>query len=292
MAEGQEISMGFLTRALERAQKRVEERNFDIRKNLLEYDGVMDEQRTLIYRQRTQILHGDGLRELVLEMLESRVVNACEEHYAPSDKDAAPDPAGMCSWVRQRFGLEITPGEAGDLSLEEAEEFFVERVTAAYEQRETDMAPEAMRELEKFVLLQVIDSKWKDHLHAMDQLRSGIGLRSYAQKDPLVEYKHEGYALFDEMMNSIDEEVTSLIFRLRIARTAEEELAESGVWRVANVVLEEFSAMDEQRAAAEAASHAGEGKVKTIRREKPKVGRNDPCPCGSGKKYKHCCGRT
>jgi preprotein translocase subunit SecA len=290
MAEGQEISMGFLTRAIERAQKRVEERNFDIRKNLLEYDGVMDEQRTLIYSQRQRILKGEGLRELVLEMLESRIVDACERHLSPPDKDMKPDVSGLCAWAKQKFGVEIAPAELEGLGLADVQDLFCEKVKAAYEEREREMTGEAMRELERFVLLQVIDSKWKDHLHTMDQLRSGIGLRSYAQKDPLVAYKKEGYELFDDMMNSIDEEVTGLVFRLRLARSADQELAQSGVWRVADVVHEEFNVMDRQREAAEAASHAGEGKVKTIRRASKKVGRNDPCPCGSGKKYKKCCG--
>jgi len=292
MAEGQEISMGFLTRALERAQKRVEERNFDIRKNLLEYDGVMDEQRKLIYGQRQRILRGEGLRELVMEMLESRVVDACERHLEPADREAQADPAGLSAWVRQKFGIEITPGDLEGLDLAAAEEMLVERVHAAYRAREEEMTPEAMRELERFVLLQVMDSKWKDHLHTMDQLRSGIGLRSYAQVDPLVAYKREGYELFDEMMNSVDEEVTGLVFRLRLAKSADEELKESGVWRVADVVHQEFTAMDRQREAAEAASRAGAGKVKTIRRDRPKIGRNDPCWCGSGKKYKKCHGRN
>ena len=292
MAEGQEISMGFLTRALERAQKRVEERNFDIRKNLLEYDGVMDEQRKLIYSQRQRVLRSEALDELVTEMLESRVVDACEEHLAPADKEASRDPEGLAAWARQKFGIELVPSEIDAFDLAGAEETLVEKVHQAYRTREEEMTPEAMRDLERFVLLQVIDSKWKDHLHTMDQLRSGIGLRSYAQVDPLVAYKKEGYELFAEMMNSVDEEVTGLIFRLRLAKSADEELERSGVWRVADVVHKEFKAMDHQREAAEAASHGREGKVKTIRREKPKTGRNDPCWCGSGKKYKKCHGKN
>ncbi len=293
MAEGQEISMGFLTRALERAQKRVEERNFDIRKNLLEYDGVMDEQRKLIYNKRQRILAGEGLREEVLDMLESRVVDACERYLAPPENNEAEgDIAGLATWGRQKFGVEVAPDELEGQNLAAAEELMVERVHAAYSAREEEMTPEAMRELERFVLLQVIDSKWKDHLRTMDQLRSGIGLRSYAQVDPLVAYKKEGYELFEDMMHSIDDEVTGLIFRLRLARSADDQLEKSGVWRVADVVHQEFSAMDQQREAAEAASRAGEGKVKTIRRDKPKLGRNDPCWCGSGRKYKKCHGKN
>ena len=290
MAEGQEISMGFLTRALERAQKKVEERNFDIRKNLLEYDGVMDEQRKLIYDQRQQVLRGEGLKELILQMIESRIVNSCEQFLEPVEKDAKPDAQGLAGWVRQRFGVEISPSEFDAAELAGAEDLVVERVNAAYEAREAEMTPEMMRELEKFVLLQVIDSKWKDHLHTMDILKAGIGLRSYAQIDPLVAYKKEGYELFQEMMDSVDDDVSGLIFRLRIAKTAEEELGASGVWRVANVVHQEFAGLDQQREAAESASHAGEGKAKTIHRDKPKIGRNDPCWCGSGKKYKKCHG--
>jgi len=290
MAEGQEISMGFLTRALERAQRKVEERNFDIRKNLLEYDGVMDEQRKLIYDQRQRVLAGESLKELVLSMIESRVVSACETYLQPADKEAEPDAAGLALWVRQRSGVEIGPDEIKGMELADAEDFLVERVNAAYDLREQEMTPEAMRQLEKFILLQVIDTKWKDHLHTMDLLKSGIGLRSYAQLDPLVQYKKEGYELFQEMMDAIDEDVSGLMFRLRLAKTADEELKSSGVWRVADVVHREFAGMDEQREAAEAASHRGNEKVKPIQRDKPKVGRNDPCWCGSGKKYKKCHG--
>ena len=290
MAEGQEISMGFLTRALERAQKRVEERNFDIRKNLLEYDGVMDEQRKLVYDQRQQVLRGDALKDLVLKMIESRIVGPCETYLVPADKDANPDFAGLSTAVRQKFGVEVAPKDIDGLDLAAAEDLLVERVTAAYDAREREMTGEAMRQLEKFVLLQTIDSKWKDHLHTMDLLKAGIGLRSYAQLDPLVQYKKEGYELFQEMMDAIDDEVATLVFRLRLARPADEELASTGVWRVANVVHQEFAAMDRQREAAEAASHVGESKVKTIRREQPKIGRNDPCYCGSGKKFKKCHG--
>jgi preprotein translocase subunit SecA len=290
MAEGQEISMGFLTRALERAQKRVEERNFDIRKNLLEYDGVMDEQRKIVYDQRRQVLRGEGLKDLVLKMIESRLVNSCEMFLAPADKEANRDITGICAYVRQKFGVEIAPADIEEKTLEGAEDFLAERAMAAYEAREKEMSSEAMRALEKFVLLQTIDSKWKDHLHTMDLLKAGIGLRSYAQIDPLVAYKKEGYELFQEMMDAIDEEASTLVFRLRLARPVEEELASAGVWRVADVVHQEFAAMDAQRDAAEAASYASEGKVKTIHRDKPKIGRNDPCWCGSGKKYKKCHG--
>lgn len=292
MAEGQEISMGFLTRALERAQKKVEERNFGIRKNLLEYDGVMDDQRKAVYAQRTQVLRGENLRSLITEMLESRVVSACEEYLSPADKNASPDAEGLAAWLKQKFAIDLPPADLDRLPLPDAEDLLLEKVNAAYQAREVEMSPEAMRQMERFVLLQVIDSKWKDHLHTMDQLKAGIGLRSYAQIDPLVAYKKEGYELFDEMMNSVDEEVTNLIFRLRLARSAEDQLAESHTWRVADVVHEEFSTMDRERAAAEAASHRTEGKVKTIHRDRPKLGRNDPCWCGSGKKYKKCHGKT
>ncbi len=291
MVEGQEISMGFLTRALERAQKRVEERNFDIRKNLLEYDGVMDEQRKLIYQQRQQVLVGTDLKELVLKMMESSIVAACAIYVGSREADAEADTAGLAAAVRGKFGVEIAPGELADKTIDEAEDIIVEKVYAAYEAREKEMGAETLRQLEKFVLLQTMDGKWKDHLHTMDQLRAGIGLRSYAQIDPLVAYKKEGYELFQEMMDAVDEEVASLVFRLRLAKSVDEELASSGVWRVANVKHEEFQTLDKQREAAEAASHSGEGKAKTIHRDKPKVGRNDPCWCGSGKKYKKCHGK-
>jgi preprotein translocase subunit SecA len=250
----------------------------------------MDEQRKIVYDQRRQVLRGEGLKDLVQKMIESRLVNACEMFLAPADKEANRDITGICAYVRQKFGVEIAPADIEEKTLEGAEDSLAERAMAAYEAREKEMSSEAMRALEKFVLLQTIDSKWKDHLHTMDLLKAGIGLRSYAQIDPLVAYKKEGYELFQEMMDAIDEEASTLVFRLRLARPVEEELASAGVWRVADVVHQEFAAMDAQRDAAEAASHGGEGKVKTIHRDKPKIGRNDPCWCGSGKKYKKCHG--
>jgi len=298
MEEGQEISSGMVTNAIEKAQKKVEAYHFDQRKNVLEYDQVMDEQRKLVYRERQRILEGagDDLRKAVFLWIERSVDKALKDYLndelALEDRNAP----GLCDWIRKTFGFRVLPRELEELGEEDAFAQLMKRVEQAYALREGEIGVEEMRRLERYIMLQEIDEKWKDHLRGMDQLRSGIGWRGYAQTDPKIAYKKEGYELFQEMWEGIADEITSLLFRVRPITQAEEQNL-GNLWQPSQYSApQEFETAFKEKAAqtnreAMAASQ-GEGPVQPIKREQPKVGRNDPCPCGSGKKHKKCHGKS
>jgi len=289
MGDGQQIESKMVTRAIEKAQKRVEEHNFSIRKHLLEYDEVMNKQRKVIYGQRQRILREEGLKDVILKMIEDRVVYAVDAYLNKNLSKDQWDYQGLSEWTKKKFGLLVSAEELSTKSPGEIEELLYEKAVARLEQREKAIGPEEMRQLEKYVLLQAIDSKWKDHLWAMDHLKSGIGLRSFAQKDPKIEYIKTGEEYFHEMMDGIREEVTNYIFKVRLGRSLEEEMA--GLWNIGSLVHSDYRSFDKQREAAMAASHRSEEAREPFVRKTKKVGRNEPCPCGSGRKYKHCCGR-
>ena len=288
MRDGQDITSPMVSRSVERAQKKVEAHNFEIRKNLLEYDEVMNEQRKLIYEMRQDVLEGAEQKERILEMAESVLKNAAESHLdprlAPEDRDAA----GFISWFENKFNLPLGESEVHGLGAEAAFETLRNKVKERYDALETEMDEADVRALERFVLLQTIDAKWKDHLYAMDRLKEGIGLRGYAQIDPKIEYKKEGYRMFGEMLDLIREEVTDLIFKVRLTRPAEQELGDR--WKATDYKHEDYSQTRAQMDQAVERDLSDE-KPKPFKREEKKVGRNEPCPCGSGKKYKMCCGR-
>ncbi|MGO0121939.1 preprotein translocase subunit SecA [Desulfothermobacter acidiphilus] len=266
MEEDVPIEHPLLTRAIESAQKRVEQRNFSLRKHVLEYDDVLNQQREVIYSQRRRVLQGEDLREVVEDMIEevvSRAVTAyCPEGVHPEEWDLN----GLVEYAAQVFlpsGLD--PKELEEKPREELLDFLTEQALQFYRRREEELGAETLREMERLLLLRLVDEKWMDHLDAMDRLRDGIGLRAYGQRDPLVEYKLESYQMFQNMIAAIQEDMVRYLFRIKVAPAVERR-----------VVVE-------NRSAEEPAS-------RTVRKEK-KVGRNDPCPCGSGKKYKKCCGR-
>jgi hypothetical protein len=214
MAEGVPIESGMVTRAIARAQKKVEDRNFEVRKNLLEYDEVMDQQRHQIYAARQKVLEARGTKEMVLEMLERAVNRAAHSTYF-QDKD------GFLGWYQRSFGFEIPPEAAADAVAKDGNpQAALDAVAAYYEKREAELTPEIQRQLERYILLNAIDGRWKDHLHAIDSLKAGIGLRGYGQVDPKTEYKREGFQLFENLLHAIEDEVTSLILRIRIQREA------------------------------------------------------------------------
>ncbi len=268
--EDMPIEHSMISKSIETAQKRVENRNFDIRKHVLQYDDVMNQQRELIYRQRRQVLTGENLKDNILEMIDAcveRVVSA----YAPEGVHPEEwDLKGLLDQAEQLFlpGHQLTPEDLEDMGRQELEVTLAEHSHAAYEAREQELGPDTMREVERVIMLRIVDDKWMDHLDAMDQLREGIGLRAYGQKDPLVEYKFEGYEMFQNMINTIQDEVVRYIFRVNVVQPQQE--------RPRQVVENRY---------------AEEGARQPVRKES-KVGRNDPCPCGSGKKYKKCCGRA
>ena len=298
MEEGQEISSPMVTRSIERAQKKVESFHFDARKNLLEYDQVMDEQRKLVYRERQRILEGEELKKAVFLWIERALDRALGDYANPDLPRDDRNIAGLCDWVRKVFQLRILPRELEELDHEETFDLLMKRVEQAYALREAEIGEEDMRRLERFVMLQKIDEKWKDHLHGMDQLRSGIGWRGMAQTDPKVAYKKEGYELFQEMWESSALEIADTLFRVRPVRQ-EDEAVLAQTWKARSFVKEtpqQLEAEFKEQAAktdreAMAASTAGSKEAsQPVKREEPKVSRNAPCPCGSGKKYKKCCG--
>ncbi len=320
MLEGQEIESRMVTRGIERAQKKVEQRNFEIRKNLLEYDEVMDQQRKTIYSLRQEILEslgdgGDGheLKDRVFEMCRGLVRRQMDTYLGESKKDW--ELQDFCHRMHQSFGVEIAPDQLTGIEREQVETRVMERITQAYDTREQAIGPPMMRQIERFLLLNVIDSKWKDHLHAMSQLRETVSLRGYAQVDPKNEYKREGFEHFQQLLHGVEDDVTNLIFRVQVVREEEQKKLDAR-WKSTGQSDGDASSEgaaseapqqkppaapgtaseDEKRVAREqqrrdlAGRSAGRSRpARPIKREGPRVGRNDPCPCGSGEKYKKCC---
>ena len=290
MEEGVPIEHGMVTRAIERAQKQVEARNFETRKHLLEYDDVMNRQREEIYGLRREILKGRQGRERVLELAEMIVDYLLGRHLS---EDKGPDEWDMPAFeldLKEYYGLESGAIPVAGKSREEIREELVAELQRRYEAKEKLLGADTMRLHEKFVMLQVVDQQWKDHLLALDHLKEGIGLRGYGQRDPLVEYKKESFELFTLMKERIEDQFVQYLFRLQpILREAEGELAEAAPRR-APAALPSRRARNVNYSYGAAASGGQDAKVETFQRNAPKVGRNDPCPCGSGKKYKKCHG--
>ncbi len=265
------IEAGIISRSIESAQRKVESRNFDMRKHVLDYDDVMNQQREVIYGQRRQVLTGENLKENIMEMFPAIIDNAISMVSGESQYPEEWDLESLLEYAEGLFlpNHNLTRDQLAKLDKDEIRELFLEESEKIYAQREELFGSEVMREIERAVMLQVVDSKWMDHLDAMDQLREGIGLRAYGQKDPLVEYKFEAFDMFNNMISSIQEDI--LRYMLRVSPAVVEEPQE----RPQNVVENRYA--DE------------EGQRQPVRVEK-QVGRNEPCPCGSGKKYKKCCG--
>ena len=291
MEEDEQIQHPWLSRAIANAQRKVEGHNFQIRKNLLEYDDVMNQQRTTVYGRRREILTHESNKDMVLDMIDQVVTEIVDESVPPQIKEGFA-PSLLEERVKARFNMPFSfsdvPAEAK--TQEEIGKFLYDRVVAYYEEREQENVPEVMRRIETILLLQTLDALWKDHLLSMDHLKEGIGLRGYGQKDPLLEYKKEGFGLFRNMMNRFTSDVAEKLFRVRV--TTEESVsraAETGRTMQPTAVSHDEVTAFAAGAPAEAKGDYGR-RPGTVRRQVPKVGRNDPCPCGSGKKYKKCCG--
>lgn len=309
MQEGEEIQHPLVSKALETAQRRVEARNFEIRKHLLEYDDVMNRQREIIYAERDRVLKGKDLREHIFEMIEDVSEGLLLRYVNPDLREDEKKPDELKQALFQKFAVSFNGAlEEAGTQLELLLEKILEKVKAQYEFREKSFGRERMEFLERYILLQVIDSKWKEHLHSLDNLREGIHLRAYGQRDPLVEYKREAFQLFDEMVENIKNDAAEFLFKVAVVReerltsTLErtpQQLVHPEAERIpavegANVGADFVSARDAAtpRGGARPAptSETIESRPQPIRRGQPKVGRNDPCPCGSGKKYKKCHG--
>ena len=288
MEEGEPIEHRLITRAIANAQRKVEAHNFDVRKHLLEYDDVMNTQREVIYNQRREVLGGETLIEQVMEMTDG-VVAAVVDQRAPADTPAhAWDWAALDEAILAQFNIRLqVPEEARERMTRDALESALREATrAAHAQREASFTPPVMRQLEKFVLLQTIDQLWKEHLLNMDHLKEGIGLRGYAQKNPLQEYQKEGFEMFEEMIDRIHADAVQKVFTVQAVRS--EELARLEQRRQPAAAQMQMSGGGEAPAATRPAG-AARGTASRAA-EAPKVGRNDPCPCGSGKKFKKCHG--
>ena len=269
--EGQEIEHKALTNAIETAQKKIENNNFGIRKNLLEYDRVMSEQREIIYEERRRVLNGESMRDFIYKMI-TDIAENCVDISINDDADVEEwDFKELNALLLPTIPLQpVTAERVQKPKKNSLKQQLKEEAVKLYESKEAEFPdPEAIREIERVILLKVIDRKWMDHIDDMDQLRQGIGLQAYGNRDPLVEYKMSGYEMFDEMIQNIREETVRLLFRIKIEQKVERE-------QVAKVT---GTNKDDSLAKA------------PKKRENTKVYPNDPCPCGSGKKYKQCCGR-
>ncbi|MCM8801061.1 MAG: preprotein translocase subunit SecA [Candidatus Omnitrophica bacterium] len=289
LEEGQVIEHPWVTKSIEIAQKRVEQHNFDIRRQLLEYDNVMNKQREVIYTQRRQILEGVSLKEDILNILE-KILNNILVFYIPDNLSAKEwDLSGFISTINSKFALNINIDEIKLEDKDMLKKELYNRIIMAYEEKEKALGYDLMRNLERMVFLQIIDTKWKEHLYTMDTLREGIGLRGYGQCDPLVEYKREAFQYFSQMITSIENETIETIFRLQpiIPEKAVRGIFSSLPQELSHPRLEKF-----QSSSLDSRSESFPSSEKPIPvKNTVKVGRNDPCPCGSGKKYKKCCGR-
>jgi len=280
MEEDEPIEHKLITRSIEKAQKKVEARNFDIRKHVLEYDDVMNQQREVIYSQRRQILLGERLRENIIGMIYQIIDDALEQYANEKLYPEEWDLDGLIKTCNTIFAPEgrLVKEKLEQLSRDELKEELRSVAEEGYKSRELLFSEANMRELEKVVMLKVVDSKWMEHLDHMDMLREGINLRAYGQRNPLIEYKVEAYDMFQEMIAKIQEDIAKLMFRVNIVsveQRPEDHLANA----------------KESRGAAEDKVEDAEGAKKQPVRNTENIGRNDLCPCGSGKKYKKCCGR-
>ncbi len=283
MEDGEPIEAKMVTRAIENAQRKVEAHNFDIRKHLLEYDDVMNKQREIVYERRRGYLQGENLRDEIVEMACEMAGGLVAGHVNAERPREEWDWKGLddAMFGQFRLRLEIPEDERAELSPDEAAEHVTEFVTQAYAGREEELGLEVIRHLERVVMLQSLDQHWKEHLLAMDHLKEGIGLRGYGQRNPLQEYQREGFDIFAEMLGRFEADVVEKMYSVRIADDRDVDRMEEQRRRNQQRLMEAHA-----RAAAE------QDKPQQARRDTEKVGRNDPCPCGSGQKYKKCHGRS
>jgi len=311
MEEGVPIEHGMVTRAIERAQKQVEAQNFSVRKHLLEYDDVMNKQRENVYTLRRELLNGQvhlsddeivDSRQYLLTLAEDLVDQAVE---ASCGRETDPDDWDIDALKQSVGELAALPADTldaldfHDKNPDEMHDALWAAVKTRYEEKEQAVETEILRRVERDVMLQIVDTQWKDHLYSLDHLKEGIGLRGYAQKDPLVEYKRESFELFQAMKERIDAEMVRYLWRLRpVVQGSGEQAVRPALRPRAPVTLNDPGGGASAFAGAAAAGRrpqpartgGDDAAVRTVRRNSPKIGRNDPCPCGSGKKYKKCHG--
>ncbi|MBF0242895.1 MAG: preprotein translocase subunit SecA, partial [Desulfamplus sp.] len=276
MDEGEPIEHPLISRAIENAQSKVEGHNFEIRKQLIEYDDVMNQQREVIYRQRRELLQGENLKEIFTNMIEDRSWAIFDEFEDDKLPVTEWDLKGLCDSINRQFNTNLDESiflQESNLDGSTAGNIVVQKVLDKYEEQESIIGENELSQLEKYIMLRTVDTLWKEHLLNMDHLKEGIGLRSYAQQNPLVIYKKEGFEMFQGLIDRIKEETLQILFRVQMVQS--DDIQRMQRPKNENLIL----------------SHSDSSQVKEpVKRSEPKIGRNDPCPCGSGKKYKKCCG--
>ena len=279
MDENIPIENKIISNAVESAQKKVEGRNFSIRKNVLKYDDVMNAQREIIYKQRRQVLDGENINENILNMIRTLAEEVVTTYFAG---EGEVNVEALDTEIKNIFGIDIQEFiKENSKNAEKIIEKLQEVALDKYAEKEKEIGSDELRELERVVMLKVVDQKWMDHIDAMDELKNGIGLRAYGQQDPVVKYRIEGMDMFDEMVNDIKHDVVKLLMNLR----KQEEVRREEAAKITGAALQALNSLDKGQQMKSEVN-------KTVVNQGPKVGRNDPCPCGSGKKYKNCCGKN
>ena len=274
------IDSKIISKGVENAQKKVEGRNFSIRKNVLKYDDVMNAQREIIYAQRREVLDGENIHDNIIEMINA-VADATVQMYVEPEKNEV-NVEALNQDIFNTYGIDmLTYIKEHTSEPEKISEELIKQANAKYVEKETTIGSEEMRELERVVMLKVVDEKWMNHIDSMDELKNGIGLRAYGQQDPVVKYRIEGMDMFEEMVSDIKVDVTKILMNIR----QQGEARRQETVKITGAALEAIKSVD-------GGSKIGTDVDRTIRNDGPKVGRNDPCPCGSGKKYKNCCGKN
>ncbi|MDR2617049.1 MAG: preprotein translocase subunit SecA [Endomicrobium sp.] len=277
LKEDENIQHPWITKAVEGAQRKVEGMNFDIRKQLIDFDNVMNKQREVVYNLRNEILEGEDITDTIKDMINESIEEKLDT-WASAKYSEEWDFANINAWLFRNFGIRYETGNRDEISFLTREAFskdIYDKVLEAYEKRKEDLTPELMAQIQRMILLQMIDSSWKDHLYELDQLKRGIGFRAYAQKDPKIEYQKESFALFESMMKRIRENTIEYIFKVQVNIKSQPQTNSSG-----SEVVSSSSVFKNKK------ETTNSKKINDLN----KIGRNDPCPCGSGKKYKKCCG--
>jgi preprotein translocase subunit SecA len=300
MREGEAIESKLLSRQIERAQRKVESHNFDMRKNLLEYDDVANDQRKVVYHQRSELMEADEIKDSVAAIREEVVANTVAQYIPPGSLEEQWDADGLSQSLESDYGVnaDVAQWIQTDKSINEdgIQDRCLATIVAAYTEKENSIGNELMRNVEKQVMLRQLDHHWKEHLAAMDHLRQGIGLRSYAQKNPKQEYKREAFEMFGVMLDQVKHDTVSILSRIRIQ--SEQELDDTAERRRAAQSMQykhaAASALGEPPAQGQPPAGAAPAPPRAVPqfvRDGRKIGRNEPCPCGSGKKFKQCHGK-
>lgn len=290
LEEGEELQHPWLNKSIETAQKRVEQHHFSIRKRTLEYDNVMNKHREVIYGFRQNVLFSEKPKDILMEIVKEEVSKKVDSSCVPNEKEQTEaNKETIIAWLNSTFPLGFTAKDLLESDIPQLKEHIFNRVKQAYEVKESVEDSNSLRWLERNIILEAVDRLWQEHLYAMDHLRSSIGFRVYAQKDPLVEYKHEAFDLFESLMQEINQEILNNMFRSATSLAAFEQLFASLPQQLIHQNIDQLGEeVSEPRSPAE--QQPADDIQITFKRNLPKVGRNDVCPCGSGKKYKKCCG--